>query len=75
MYCHWRCVDCYLGVHVSMITMLFMRGECDVLPLEVCGLLLGRPWQYDHNVIHAGRENTYTFSHDGKQRTLKAYDR
>ena len=21
--------------------------ECDVLPLEVCGLLLGRPWQYD----------------------------
>jgi hypothetical protein len=32
--------------------------ECDVLPLEVCRLLLGRPWQYDHNSIHGGRANT-----------------
>jgi hypothetical protein len=45
--------------------------ECDVLPLEVCGELLGCPWQYDHNVTHAGRVNTYSFMHDGKQRTLK----
>jgi hypothetical protein len=45
--------------------------ECDVLPLEVCKLLLGCPWQYDHNVIHAGRANTYSFMHDCKQRTLK----
>jgi hypothetical protein len=45
--------------------------ECDVLPLEVCGLLLGRPWQYDRNAMHAGRANTYSFIHDGKQRTLK----
>jgi hypothetical protein len=33
--------------------------ECDVLPLEVCGLLLGRPWQYDRNAMHAGRANTW----------------
>jgi hypothetical protein len=45
--------------------------ECDVLPLEVCGLLLGRPWQYDCNVTHAGRANTYSFMHDGKRLTLK----
>jgi hypothetical protein len=45
--------------------------ECDVLPLEVCGLLLGRPWQYDRNVTHAGIENTYSFVHDGKLWTLK----
>ena len=45
--------------------------DCDVLPLEVCGLLLGRPWQYDRNVTHAGRANTYSFMHGGKQRTLK----
>jgi hypothetical protein len=47
------------------------KVECDVLPLEVCGLLLGRPWQYDRNDIHAGRANTYSFVHDGKQWTLK----
>jgi hypothetical protein len=45
--------------------------ECDVLPVEVCGLLLGRPWQYDHNVTHVRRENTYSFVHDDKKRTLK----
>ncbi|KAK1641709.1 hypothetical protein QYE76_059514 [Lolium multiflorum] len=45
--------------------------ECDLLPLEVCGLLLGRPWQYDRNVTHAGIANTYSFMHGGKQRTLK----
>jgi hypothetical protein len=45
--------------------------ECDVLPLEVCGLLLGRPWQYDSNAMHVGRANTYSFMHDGKHRTLK----
>jgi hypothetical protein len=44
--------------------------ECDVLPLEVCGLLLGRPWQYDRNAIHAGRASIYSCLHDGKQRTL-----
>lgn len=43
--------------------------ECDVLPLEVCDLLLGQPWQYDRNATHARRMNTYTFVHDGKQRT------
>jgi hypothetical protein len=45
--------------------------ECDVLPLEVCGLLLGHTWQYDHNVIHVGTANTYYFVHDGKQWILK----
>jgi hypothetical protein len=37
-----------------------------VLALEVCGLLLGRSWQYDCNVTHDRRENTYFIVHDGK---------
>jgi hypothetical protein len=45
--------------------------ECDVLPLEVCGLLLGHQWQYDCNLNHARRANTYSFVHDGKHQTLK----
>jgi hypothetical protein len=28
--------------------------------MDVCHLLLGRPWQYDRNVIHDRRKNTYT---------------
>jgi hypothetical protein len=37
-------------VHVPFIVDDYVdEVECDVLPLEVCGLLLGRPWQYDRN--------------------------
>ena len=61
---HKVCVPFTVGDYVDVV-------ECDVLPLEVCGLLLGRPWQYDRNVTHAGRANTYSFVHDGKQQTLK----
>jgi hypothetical protein len=28
---------------------------CDVIPMDVCHLLLGRPWKYDRNVIHDGK--------------------
>ena len=34
---------------------------CDVVPMDVCHILLGRPWQYDREVIHDGRKNTYSF--------------
>ena len=29
---------------------------CDVIPMDVCHILLGRPWQFDRNVIHDGRK-------------------
>jgi hypothetical protein len=32
---------------------------CDVISMDVCHLLLGRTWQYDRNVVHDGRMNTY----------------
>ena len=38
---------------------------CDVIPMDVCHLLLGRPWQYDRNVVHDGRMNTYTLEKNG----------
>jgi hypothetical protein len=34
--------------------------------MDVCHLLLGRPWQYDRNVIHDGRMNTYTLEKNGR---------
>jgi hypothetical protein len=33
---------------------------CDVMPMDVCHILLGRPWQYDRNAIHDGEEETPT---------------
>jgi hypothetical protein len=39
---------------------------CDVIPMDVCHLLLSRPWKYDRNVIHDGRMNTYTLEKNGR---------
>ncbi|XP_044331803.1 uncharacterized protein [Triticum aestivum] len=47
------------------------KMDCDVVPMEACQLLLGRPWQFDHDAVHAGRTNTYTFMHDGRKHMLK----
>jgi hypothetical protein len=43
---------------------------CDVIPMDVCHLWLGRPWQYDRNVIHDGRMNTYTLERNGRTHML-----
>ncbi|XP_074305690.1 uncharacterized protein LOC141640910 [Silene latifolia] len=44
---------------------------CDVIPIDACHLLLGRPWQFDKDVTHHGRSNEYTLFSDGKKVTLK----
>jgi hypothetical protein len=43
---------------------------CDVIPMDVCHLLLGRPWKYDRNVVHDGRKNTYTLEKNGRMHML-----
>ena len=30
---------------------------CDMVPMEVAHVLLGRPWQYDRDVVHNGVTN------------------
>jgi hypothetical protein len=34
---------------------------CNVMAMDACHLLLGRPWQYDRGAHHDGRKNTYSF--------------
>jgi hypothetical protein len=43
---------------------------CDVIPMDVSHLLLGRPWNYDRNVVHNGRKNTYTLEKNGRMHML-----
>jgi len=40
------------------------------MPMVVCHVLLGRPWQFDWKAIHDGRRNTYTPEKDGNKHTL-----
>ena len=33
-------------------------------------MLLGRPWQYDRNVVYNGRENTFVLEKEGRRHTF-----
>ncbi|KAI3740084.1 hypothetical protein L2E82_30502 [Cichorium intybus] len=44
---------------------------CDVIPMDACHILLGRPWQFDRDVVHKGRSNEYELRHNGKKIVLK----
>lgn len=39
---------------------------CDAVPMDVCPVLLGKPWQYDHD----GYKNTFTFYKDNAKVVL-----
>ena len=38
--------------------------------MDVCHVVLGIPWQYERNVIHDGRRNTYTLEKNGRTHML-----
>jgi hypothetical protein len=41
--------------------------DCDVIPMEACSLLLGRPWQYDTDSLHHACSNHYSFMFKGQK--------
>ncbi|GJR66146.1 DNA gyrase subunit B, chloroplastic/mitochondrial [Tanacetum coccineum] len=43
---------------------------CDVVSMDACHVLLGRPWQFDRCTTHDGRSNTYSFNKDNVKVTL-----
>ncbi|KAI0492042.1 hypothetical protein KFK09_026307 [Dendrobium nobile] len=43
---------------------------CDVLPMDACHLLLGRPWQNDRQAHQNGSTNTYTITHSREKLLL-----
>jgi hypothetical protein len=45
-------------------------ADCNVVPMQACSLLLGRPWEFDTDTVHHGRTNKYTLVHKGKKITL-----
>ncbi|XP_022029915.1 uncharacterized protein LOC110930839 [Helianthus annuus] len=46
----------------------------EVIPMDACHVLLGRPWQYDRRTKHDGFKNTYSFRKDGINITLAPLD-
>ena len=43
---------------------------CDVVDMNVCHILLGRPWQHAKHSMHNGFTNVYTIKHNGKMKEL-----
>ena len=43
---------------------------CDVVPMESCHILLGRPWHFDKKTLHNGLTNEITFTHKKKKFVL-----
>ena len=40
---------------------------CDILPMGVSSIILGRPWLFDHDATLYGRTNSCSFIHLGKR--------
>ena len=47
----------------------------DVVDMDACHILFGRPWQYDLNAKHLGRKNMYQLEKGGVQNTLVPFAR
>ncbi|XP_059064905.1 uncharacterized protein LOC131856955 [Cryptomeria japonica] len=43
---------------------------CDVVEMDACHLLLGRPWQYNLDSRHDGKKNVYKLTKDDVQYTM-----
>ncbi|RVW65530.1 hypothetical protein CK203_022085 [Vitis vinifera] len=59
-----------------LVTFLFGKDFeesvwCEVLPIKVSHILLGRPWLFDRKVQHDGYENTYALIHNGRKKILR----
>ena len=48
-----------------------LSAWCDVLPMKVAHIMLGRPWLFDERVQHDGYENTYTLVRNGRKKILR----
>ncbi|XP_072076547.1 uncharacterized protein [Arachis hypogaea] len=46
------------------------QALCDVVPMQACHLLLGRPWQFDRRALHDGYTNRFSFDFNGRKITL-----
>jgi hypothetical protein len=57
-------------VHFTIGTYLDFV-DCDVVPMQACSLLFGRPWQFDRESVHNGKTNQYSLTHAGKKIGLK----
>lgn len=68
--------DCGALRVTNIVTVPFCIGryhdqvECDMVPMQACQLLLGRPWLYDCDVQICGRSNKVVLMYKDERVTL-----
>jgi len=74
-YIQW--VNSYDRIKVTEIAHIefsigFYKGslDFDIVPLQVCQLLLGKPWISENNVVHDTIANKYSFKYHDRKITL-----
>ena len=40
---------------------------CDIIDMDTCHVLLGRPWQFDRDMTYKGKANTCSFNWHGRE--------
>lgn len=57
---------------VALTIRAFYKNKfyCDIAPMDVSHILLGRPWQYNRSVLHDGRRNTHNFVFENRRIVL-----
>jgi hypothetical protein len=66
----WLQKEHQVNVTKQCLVEFKIGGYKDEILCDVFHLLLGRLWQYDRNVIHDGRKNTYTLEKNGRTHML-----
>ena len=58
--------------HITFFMGKFYVDEvvCDVIEMDGCHLILGRPWQYDVDATHSCKDNVYMFFKNGRKIVL-----
>lgn len=46
----------------------------DIIDMDVCHLILGRPWQFNEGIWYDGRANAYVVEWKGEKLWLLSYD-
>nr|KYP65386.1 hypothetical protein KK1_011619 [Cajanus cajan] len=72
---HWLNEDGDIIVEKQVKVKFFIGNYedyvvCDIVPMEACYILLGRPWQFDKKTMHNGLTNEITFTHKEKKFVL-----
>jgi hypothetical protein len=60
-------------IRFSIASKLIDEVDLDVVPLDICGIVLGIPYLYDRNAIFFRNENKYHLTKDGVEYIVRAH--